>query len=28
VNNQAVENGEVPPQFLQIIKNYFDSLKP
>jgi hypothetical protein len=28
VNNQAIENGEVPSQFLQIIKNYFDSLKP
>jgi hypothetical protein len=28
VNNQAIENGEVPAQFTQIIKNYFDSLKP
>jgi hypothetical protein len=28
VNNQAIENGDVPPQFMQIIKNYFDSLKP
>lgn len=28
VNNQAIENGEVPSQFLQIVKNYFDSLKP
>jgi len=28
VNNQAIENGEVPSQFLQIIKNYFNSLEP
>jgi len=28
INNQAIENGEIPPQFIQIIKNYFDSLKP
>lgn len=28
VNNQAIDNGEVPSQFLPIIKNYFDSLKP
>jgi hypothetical protein len=28
INNQAIENGEIPAQFTQIIKNYFDSLKP
>ncbi|MBN2117979.1 MAG: hypothetical protein JW730_15485 [Anaerolineales bacterium] len=28
VNNRAIENGEVPAQFTQIIKNYFDSLEP
>lgn len=28
VNNEAIENGNVPPAFIQIIKNYFDSLKP
>jgi hypothetical protein len=28
INNQAIENGEVPSQFMDIIKNYFDSLKP
>jgi hypothetical protein len=28
INNQAIENGDVPPQFMQIIKNYFNSLKP
>lgn len=28
VNNEAIENGSVPPAFIQIIKNYFDSLKP
>lgn len=28
VNNQAIENGEVPSQFMDIIKHYFDSLKP
>jgi hypothetical protein len=28
VKNQAIENGEIPAQFTQIIKNYFDSLKP
>ena len=28
INNQAIENGEVPSQFIEIIKNYFDSLKP
>jgi len=27
-NNQAIENGDVPTQFIQIIKNYFNSLKP
>jgi hypothetical protein len=28
IKNQAIENGEIPAQFTQIIKNYFDSLKP
>jgi hypothetical protein len=28
INHQAMENNEVPPQFTQIIRNYFDSLKP
>ena len=28
INNQAMENNQVPPQFTQIIRNYFDSLKP
>jgi hypothetical protein len=28
INNQAIENGNIPAQFMQIIKNYFDSLKP
>ena len=28
VNNQAMENHEVPSQFTEIIRNYFDSLKP
>jgi len=28
INNQAIESGDVPPQFFQIIKDYFDSLKP
>jgi hypothetical protein len=28
INNQAIENGEIPAQFTQIIKNYFDSLEP
>jgi hypothetical protein len=28
LNNQAIENGTIPAQFMQIIKNYFDSLKP
>jgi hypothetical protein len=27
-NRQAIENSEVPVQFMQIIRNYFDSLKP
>jgi len=27
-NRQAVENGEVPVQFMDIIRNYFDSLQP
>ena len=28
INNQAMENSDIPPSFMQIIKNYFDSLKP
>ena len=28
INNQAMENNEVPSQFTEIIRNYFDSLKP
>jgi hypothetical protein len=28
INNQAIESGDIPPSFIQIIKNYFDSLKP
>jgi hypothetical protein len=24
---QAIDNGEVPPQFMDVIRNYFDSLK-
>ena len=28
INNQAMESGDIPTQFMQIIKNYFDSLKP
>jgi hypothetical protein len=27
-NRQAIENSEVPVQFMQIIRNYFDSLEP
>jgi len=27
-NNQAIENGEVPVQFMDIIRNYFSSLQP
>lgn len=27
-NNEAIESGAVPPSFIQIVKNYFDSLKP
>lgn len=27
-NRQAVENGSIPFQFMQIIRSYFDSLKP
>jgi len=27
-NQQAIENGSVPLEFMQIIKSYFDSLKP
>lgn len=28
VNRKAIENGEIPFEFTQIIRNYFDSLKP
>lgn len=28
LNNQAIENGDIPPSFIQIIMNYFDSLEP
>jgi len=28
INNQAIENSDIPPSFIQIIKNYFDSLEP
>jgi hypothetical protein len=28
IKNQAIESGEIPAQFTEIIKNYFDSLKP
>jgi hypothetical protein len=28
VNRRALENGQVPLQFMQIIRNYFDALKP
>lgn len=27
-NNQAIENGEVPAQFMDVIRNYFDSIQP
>ncbi len=27
-NHQAIENGEIPFEFLQAIRNYFDALKP
>jgi hypothetical protein len=27
-NNEAIENGDVPTEFINIIKKYFDSLKP
>ena len=27
-NRQAIENGDIPFEFAQIIRNYFDSLKP
>jgi len=27
-NRRALENGQVPLQFMQIIRNYFDALKP
>jgi len=28
INRQAIENGEIPFEFTQVIRNYFDSLKP
>jgi hypothetical protein len=28
INNRAIENNEVPQQFTEIIRNYFDALKP
>lgn len=28
INRQAIENGQIPFEFTQIIRNYFDSLKP
>lgn len=28
VNNQAIENGDVPSQFMELIKNYFSSIQP
>lgn len=28
LNQQAIENGQIPFEFLQAIRNYFDSLKP
>ena len=28
INNQAMENNQVPSQFTEIIRNYFNSLKP
>ncbi len=28
LNNQAIENGDIPFEFSQVIRNYFDSLKP
>lgn len=28
VNRRALENGQVPLQFMQVIRNYFDALKP
>ncbi|MDO9300213.1 MAG: hypothetical protein Q7T89_02475, partial [Anaerolineales bacterium] len=27
-NRQAIENGEVPAQFMDLIRNYFSSLQP
>jgi hypothetical protein len=27
-NRQAIENGDVPPQFMDVIRNYFDSIQP
>ncbi|GAB4548185.1 MAG: hypothetical protein Fur002_24880 [Anaerolineales bacterium] len=27
-NHQAIENGDAPPQFLELIKNYFSSIQP
>jgi hypothetical protein len=28
VNRQAIDNGEIPLQFMDVIRNYFDSLNP
>ncbi len=28
VYRQAIENGEVPPQFLDVVRNYFSSIQP
>jgi hypothetical protein len=28
VNSQAIENGEVPSQFLDVVRNYFNSIQP
>ncbi|MDD2922738.1 MAG: DUF1542 domain-containing protein [Anaerolineales bacterium] len=28
INSQAIENGDVPSQFLELIKNYFSSIQP
>jgi len=27
-NHQAIDNGDAPPQFLDLIRNYFDSIQP
>jgi hypothetical protein len=28
VNRQAIENGEVPVQFMDLVRDYFGSLQP